>query len=240
MHTHRHTRRNRHTLETPFCLAVVFVGLRPNPPPPPSHCWINRRGVGGWGHSARATLGQNKKKPQHKLTLGRGWRGSIFLKTDYLRSPLCSLSLSLPPPSDTSCSLGSCFDNADPQTRGVGWSLYMRVCAHTVGMGGSLIQEPSTCKSAWKHARLFLTQTPGRSGRAWWALDRKPCSFSEDLSFVMFFQVYALLVSCVHPTSYSRVSYHNRGYSQDKLYIILFYNQYIVLRNAIKSKSTFT
>lgn len=97
VHTHRHTRRNRHTLETPFCLAVVFVGLRPNPPPP-SHCWINRRGVGGWGHSARATLGQNKKKPQHKLTLGRGWRGSIFLKTDYLRSPLCSLSLSLPPP----------------------------------------------------------------------------------------------------------------------------------------------
>lgn len=33
VHTHRHTRRNRHTLETPFCLAVVFVGLRPNPPP---------------------------------------------------------------------------------------------------------------------------------------------------------------------------------------------------------------
>lgn len=88
--------------------------------------------------------------------------------------------------------------------------------------------------------QAFSHSDPGTLRPSMMSTRQKPCSFSEDLSFVMFFQVYALLVSCVHPTSYSRVSYHNRGYSQDKLYIILFYNQYIVLRNAIKSKSTFT
>lgn len=107
----RHTRRNRHTLETPFCLAVVFVSLRPNPPTAEltAEGWVAGAIVPG------LRCGPEQKKPQHKLTLGRGWRGSIFLKTDYLRSPLCSLS---PPLSETSCSLGSCFDNADPQTRG--------------------------------------------------------------------------------------------------------------------------
>ena len=98
-----------------------------------------------------------RKKPQHKLTLGRGWRGSIFPKTDYLPSPRCSLaltfslscSLSL---SETSCSLGSCFDNADPQAQGVGVYMY----GWGYGGGGSLIQEPSTCKSAQKHASFFF------------------------------------------------------------------------------------
>ena len=36
-----------------------------------------------------------RKKPQHKLTLGRGWKGRIFPKTDYLPSP------PLPPPPHT-------------------------------------------------------------------------------------------------------------------------------------------
>lgn len=158
----RHTRRNRHTLETPFCLAVVFVSLRPNPPTAEltAEGWVAGAIVPG------LRCGPEQKKPQHKLTLGRGWRGSIFLKTDYLRSPLCSLSPFLPPSLRQAVPLAAVSTMQIPKRGGVGWSLYMRVCVHTVGMGGSLIQEPSTCKSAWKHARLFLTQTPGRSARA--------------------------------------------------------------------------
>lgn len=80
--TYTHIQKQAH-LKTPFCLAVVFVSLRPKPPIVELTA---KRGVGGWSHSARATPAQ-KKKPQHKLTLGRGWRGSIFPKADYLPSP---------------------------------------------------------------------------------------------------------------------------------------------------------
>lgn len=60
--------------------------------------------MGGRGRRAKATLAQKikkkkKKKSQHKLTLGRGWRGSIFPKADYpphhyhhLHRHQCSLS----------------------------------------------------------------------------------------------------------------------------------------------------
>lgn len=136
--------------------------------------------MGGWSPRCQG-YASPKKKPQHKLTLGRGWRGSIFPKTDYLPSPHCA-----PPLSETSCSLGSCFDNADPQTQEGGWSVYVHVCVHAMVREegrGSLIQEPSTCKSAQKHARLFfLTDTLGCWNRARLALNtsvrcRKPCSF---------------------------------------------------------------
>lgn len=61
-HTYTHTRAQKQThFKTPFCLAVVFVSLRPKPPIVEL---TTERGVGGWSHSARATLAQKKATTQ--------------------------------------------------------------------------------------------------------------------------------------------------------------------------------
>lgn len=123
---------------------------------------------------------RKKKKPQHKLTLGRGWRGSIFPKADYSPPPpplpppppppppVLPLPTPPPPPlhslSETSCSLGSCFDNADLRPRGENLEcIYVRVCVigwvdgggGAGGEGGSPFQEPSTCKSRPPQPRML-------------------------------------------------------------------------------------
>lgn len=93
-------------------------------------------------------LKKKKKKPQHKLTLGRGWRGSIFPKADYPPPPLpppppppvLPLLTTPPPPSHslskTSCSLGSCFDNADLCPRGRSWSAFTYASMSLAGWMG--------------------------------------------------------------------------------------------------------
>lgn len=51
-----HMQKQTH-FKTPFCLAVVFVSLRPKPPIVELTA---ERGVGGWSRSARAMLAQKK------------------------------------------------------------------------------------------------------------------------------------------------------------------------------------
>lgn len=117
------------------------------------------------------------------------------METQYFsKNWLPSLSLVLPlfltfSLSETSCSLGSCFDNADPQTQGVAW---VYVCVFMMGgwgWGGLLIQEPSTCKSAERHARPFHSEALGCWNWARLALNtsvrcRKPCAFYGAWPFV--------------------------------------------------------
>lgn len=130
----RHTYRNRHTSKPHFCLAVVFVSLRPKPPIVEL---TTERGVGGWSHSARATLAQKKATTQ--TNSWQGMERQYFSKSWLPSLPQCSLSL---PVLTFPLSLWDklfpwqLFRQCRSPSAGGGWSVYVCVCVCMMGWVG--------------------------------------------------------------------------------------------------------
>lgn len=174
-HKHGHTHTHTH-FKTLFCLAAVFVSLWPKPPIVELTA---ERGVGGWSHSARAMLAQKKATTQTKTWQGierqyfsKNWLPSLSL--------VLVLSLSL---CETSCSLGSCFDSADPRAQGeIGAYMCVFMRPHDEGEGGGVTHlgtlhlqistETRQATGCWNTGARLNTGV-----RCW-----KPCTF-QGLAF---------------------------------------------------------